>query len=159
MTRRIVRLWMVAATLLSVTTRGREMMRPWPFCSSAVRRTSSDWAPLSEPSARSSALPEPATTLLAREVDQERHAAGAAAEAGAAEADGAGEVRAGAGAGLRADVGAVAPLHAELAGEVGGRLDDVRLDQHLRDLHVEAADQIAGVARCRGRCRARSGCW
>ena len=57
LTRRIVRLWIVAATLFMVMTRGRLMTLPLPCSSRAVKRALRLWEPLSEPSARSSAEP------------------------------------------------------------------------------------------------------
>src|SRR5438477_7367078 len=60
LTRRIVRLWMVAATLFSVMTRGRLMTLALPCCSRAVKRAASAFAPSSEPSTRSRDDPLPA---------------------------------------------------------------------------------------------------
>src|SRR2546428_3692179 len=57
LTRRIVRLWIVAATLFIVMTRGRLTTLPLPCSSSAVKRAVSACEPLSEPSARSIAEP------------------------------------------------------------------------------------------------------
>ena len=48
--RRITRLSIFAGTLLSVTTRGREMILPLRLVSSAVRRAASEFVPSSEPS-------------------------------------------------------------------------------------------------------------
>ena len=60
LTRRIVRLWIVAATLFMVMTRGRLMTFALPSSSRAVKRVESDCEPSIEPSARSSAEPVPA---------------------------------------------------------------------------------------------------
>src|SRR5581483_3309858 len=92
-----------------------------------------------------------------REVRQERHRvrrrarAGPGcrrpdAETGAAETDGPGEVEAGRVAVRRPGLERVAPLDAEAAREVLGRLDDVRLDQDLRALRIELADELLRVA-------------
>src|SRR5690242_4716906 len=59
-TRRIVRLWIVAATLFIVMTRGRLMTLALPSSSRLVKRAEREFAPSSEPSARSSAEPAPA---------------------------------------------------------------------------------------------------
>src|SRR5262249_3385791 len=59
LTRRIVKLWIVAATLFMVTTRGRLTTLPLPASSRAVKRTARSCAPLSDPSARSSAAAVP----------------------------------------------------------------------------------------------------
>src|SRR2546425_859611 len=54
LTRRMVRLWMVAATLFSVITRGRLITLALPWSSRAVKRAASACTPSSEPSTRSS---------------------------------------------------------------------------------------------------------
>ena len=64
LTRRIVRLWMVAATLFSVMTRGRLMTLALPCCSRAVKRAASACTPSSEPSTTSRDDPFPAPKPL-----------------------------------------------------------------------------------------------
>src|SRR5262245_34401877 len=78
-----------------------------------------------------------------REIGEERHAPPAGPQTRPAEADGAGEIDAGWIPGGGAGQVAIAPLHAEVAREIRRRLNDVRLDEHLRRLHIEAADQLA----------------
>src|SRR5262245_16177337 len=80
-----------------------------------------------------------------RKIGEERHAAHASTQARAAEADGAGEIDPGRIPGGGAGQITIAPLHAEVAREIRRRLNDVRLDEYLRRLHIEAADQLARV--------------
>jgi hypothetical protein len=63
-TRMIVKLWIVAATLFMVMTRGRLITFALPSFSRDVSRAVSECAPSSEPSARSRAEPEPAPNPL-----------------------------------------------------------------------------------------------
>ena len=60
----------------------------------------------------------------------------------AADADVVGEDQPGGVAVGRVREGRAAPLHADLTGEVRVGLDDARLDDHLRGLRIQVADQV-----------------
>ena len=72
-----VRLWIVAATLFRVTTRGREMTRPLPFCSRALKRRFERLRAVERAERQIERRTTAGRDVRGREVEQERHAAGA----------------------------------------------------------------------------------
>src|SRR4029450_7843236 len=143
LTRRIVKLWIVAGTLFMVTTRGRLTTLPLPASSRAVKRAARSLAPFGDPRGgqaggggvaavrrpegqiergRRSGTKARAERRRDREVDDLRTADDEPAARMAKP-----------------------PLHAEAARKVCRRFDDARLDEHLRARDVERADQRLGV--------------